>query len=855
MASISWDPWQAVTTTGGASIVAAGFTSSPSEGDTYGIGETIRAEVTWSQNVTVSNGGDDANVFLRLDVGADDNDQSNSRRKMGYVSGSGTDTLTFEYVVQATDLDADGVWLQTVSDAVVFLESGATHHGRQPQHQQCQADQNRPAHQRRRQPQGGREHHGHGGCGGGPGGDAGSDGDAGRQRVVILAAQSVHASYQWTQTSGDTVTLSDATAQNPTFTAPSLTANPDLEFSLVVNDGTNPSAPDAVKVAVLPPLNPTSAPCAHPAAAGEMFVPGDVVEVTATSDTSISYRGFASGAVTNDLYFCWPNGTRELRAENVVDTHTETVSELSNGTTYWVTGNSSDGSLTVWNQWKAVTTTGGASILAAGFTSIPALGDTYLIGETIQAQVTWSQNVTVSNGGDDANVSLRLDLGADDNDQTNSRRKMAYVSGSGTDTLTFEYTVQPADMDSDGVWLQTDSDAVVFLESGATITGGNPSTNNVKLTRTGLPTSGDASRKVDGTTTATADAGDDQEVETGAAVTLMGSGRSALIAGQDVIWYAPLTVKNVGTSGTVFGCSNNFAGVRCSNTSVLTEDSFTFDSVDYQVDIVVLTEISVDGVRTPALAIEFNKAIPQELVDGARLLVDGTSFDLSDGNLGDDEDQVIWHNPGFTWVAEQVVELRLSRPNPSSPGPTFTYAWTQTGRTSVSLSSATAQSPTFTAPSFKDDLEFSLVVNDGVNDSAPDTVKVAVRPPLNPASAPCQHPAPAGTSFTTLGLTTHGGVTDTSLRFVGGAASGTVDLYFCWPDSTREKLATGVAPGTLGTKTGLSSGTTYWAAAHATLGDSSEAWTGWEAFATSGGATLLAMLGSLRRRRRGAPTG
>ena len=61
---------------------------------------------------------------------------------MGYVSGSGTDTLTFEYVVQATDLDADGVWLQTLSaTAVVFLESGASITGGNPNTNNCQADQ------------------------------------------------------------------------------------------------------------------------------------------------------------------------------------------------------------------------------------------------------------------------------------------------------------------------------------------------------------------------------------------------------------------------------------------------------------------------------------------------------------------------------------------------------------------------------------------------------------------------------------------------------------------------------------------------------------------------------------------
>ena len=53
--------------------------------------------------------------------------------------------------------------------------------------------------------------------------------------------------------------------------------------------------------------------------------------------------------------------------------------------------------------------------------------------------------------------------------------------------LTFEYAVQAGDTDSDGLWLQTVSSAtetgtVVFLESGATVTGGNPATSNTALT-------------------------------------------------------------------------------------------------------------------------------------------------------------------------------------------------------------------------------------------------------------------------------------------------------------------------------------------------------------------------------------
>ena len=309
--------------------------------------------------------------------------------------------------------------------------------------------------------------------------------------------------YAWSQTSGTTVTLSSATAEMPSFTAPSVRA--DLEFSLVVNDGNNDSAADTVAVAVRLPLNPASAPCVHPAPAGATFVfnPALHITISGRSNNAITFRGKAAGVVdTVDLHFCWPDGTAAERATGVDPGTDETVGGLTSGTTYWVVvkENLTDGTER-WTRWHQTSTTGPATLLAARFTSSPESGDTYLIGETIQAQVTWSRAVTVSNGGANANVSLRLDLGDDDTDLTNSQRKMAYASGSGTDTLTFEYKVQPDETDADGVWLQTLSatdDTIVFLENGATLTGGNPNTNSAVLTRANLPTSGDATRKVDG---------------------------------------------------------------------------------------------------------------------------------------------------------------------------------------------------------------------------------------------------------------------------------------------------------------------------------------------------------------------
>jgi LmbE family N-acetylglucosaminyl deacetylase len=59
-------------------------------------------------------------------------------------------------------------------------------------------------------------------------------------------------------------------------------------------------------------------------------------------------------------------------------------------------------------------------------------------------------------------------------------------------------------------------------------------------------------------------------------------------------------------------------------------------------------------------------------------------------------------------------------------GDPLTYAWTQTGGPAVTLSSTTAQRPTFTAPAGGSSLSFSLVVRDGSLSSAADTVAVAV---------------------------------------------------------------------------------------------------------------------------------
>jgi hypothetical protein len=62
--------------------------------------------------------------------------------------------------------------------------------------------------------------------------------------------------YLWTQTLGPDVVLSDATAESPTFTAPSVDEITDLVFSLVVNDGTDNSEAVTVTITVNPVVVP-----------------------------------------------------------------------------------------------------------------------------------------------------------------------------------------------------------------------------------------------------------------------------------------------------------------------------------------------------------------------------------------------------------------------------------------------------------------------------------------------------------------------------------------------------------------------------------------------------------------------
>ena len=151
---------------------------------------------------------------------------------------------------------------------------------------------------------------------------------------------------------------------------------------------------------------------------------------------------------------------------------------------------------------KADTTAPTISSVAIGSTP-PAdtdddgTADTYGIGDTIHVDVTFNESVKI-NAGQGANVRLRLDVGSDDLVYGNSRRVLRSPTVTGP-VLRFQYTVtETADSDPDGVWVQTLSrvdQRVVLLSNQATLK--DAAGNDVVLTKSGMPTSGDAGHKID----------------------------------------------------------------------------------------------------------------------------------------------------------------------------------------------------------------------------------------------------------------------------------------------------------------------------------------------------------------------
>ena len=134
------------------------------------------------------------------------------------------------------------------------------------------------------------------------------------------------------------------------------------------------------------------------------------------------------------------------------------------------------------------------------------VNDTYVRGDRIFFDVEFGNQQPVAIGGAE-DVRLRLDLGADNTDLTDSRKVLRFDLDNqiaADEVLRFVHTVAAGDSDPDGVWVQTESATskqVLFLEGNTTLTHADTGVP-ADLTFGELRMTGDPRAKVDGSKTA-----------------------------------------------------------------------------------------------------------------------------------------------------------------------------------------------------------------------------------------------------------------------------------------------------------------------------------------------------------------
>ena len=191
-------------------------------------------------------------------------------------------------------------------------------------------------------------------------------------------------------------------------------------------------------------------------------------------------------------------------------------------------------------------------------------------------------------------------------------------------------------------------------------------------------------------TVPTADAGADQTVAEGATVTLDGSGSSdsanrALTYAWSQTGGTEVELSSTGAVRPSFVAPTQLAA----NATLTFSLTVTAGGTDSQPDTVAIT-VTAGSDDAPTA----DAGTDQTVYEGATVALDGTGSRDPEGQA-------------------------------------LTYAWSQTGGTSVTLSSASAVSPTFTAPSSLTAtaaLTFSLTVTASSTASQPDTVTITVPP-------------------------------------------------------------------------------------------------------------------------------
>ena len=520
--------------------------------------------------------------------------------------------------------------------------------------------------------------------------------------------------YKWTAPTG--ITLSSATTQKPTFTAPEVSVNTNYTFTLVVNDGTVDSPADQVVITV---KQVNKIPIAH-AGADQSVNEG----VTVILDGSASSDGDG-----NALTYKWTAPSGVTLSSATAQKPTFTAPEVSNLTDYTFTLIVNDGTvdspadqvvITVKqvnkvpvakagsdqsvNEGVVVTLDGSASSDGDGNTL--TFNWTAPLGITLSSATAQKPTFTAPEVSVNTNYTFTLvvndgtvDSPADQVVITVKQVNKIPVANAGADQSVNEGVVVTLDgsasSDDDGNTLtyKWTSPSGITLSSATaakpTFTAPEVSTNT-DCTFTLVVNDGTVDSPADDVVITVkqvnkvpvANAGPDQSVNEGVVVTLDGSASSDGDGNTLTYkWTAPsgVTLSSSTAQKPTFTAPEVAANTHYTFTLVINDGM-----VVSQTDQVVITVQQVNKIPIA------NAGADQSVNEGVVVTLDGSASSDGDGN-------------------------------------TLTYKWTSPS--GITLSSATAAKPTFTAPEVaaNTDYTFTLVVNDGTVNSAADQVVITAK--------------------------------------------------------------------------------------------------------------------------------
>ncbi len=565
--------------------------------------------------------------------------------------------------------------------------------------------------------------------------DAGADQSVAEGSEVTLTGTATDADpedtldYAWTHNGTLAITLDDAAALSPSFTAPNVVSDVPVEFTLTVTDGTSTTS-DTMTVTISDSAN---SPPAVDAGADQSVAEGSEVTLTGTAtdadpEDTLDYAWTHNGTLAITLddaaalspSFTAPNVVSDVPVEFTLtvtdgtsttsDTMTVTISDSANsppavdagadqsvaeGSEVTLTGTATDADPedTLDYAWThngtLAITLDDAAALSPSFTAPNVVSDTpvefTLTVTDGTSTISDTMTVTIS---DSANSPPAVEAGPD----------QSVAEG---DTVTLAGTATDADPEDTLAYSWThNGSSTITLDGGDTPTPSFTAPNVVSDTPVEFTlTVTDGTSTTSDTMTVTisdsansppaADAGSDQSVAEGSEVTLTGTATDA--DPEDVLAYA--WTHNGSSTITLDGGDTPTPSFTAPNVVSATPVEFTLtvtDGTSTTSDTMTVT-IS-DSANSPPAA---DAGSDQSVAEGSEVTLTGTATD-------------------------------------ADPEDVLAYAWTHNGTLAITLDGGDTLSPSFTAPNVVSDtpVVFTLTVTDGTSTTS-DTMTVTISDSAN----------------------------------------------------------------------------------------------------------------------------